>query len=255
MNTRWKRDTRLDDRRPHCHPEVFGTSSAPVLSAPSTSTWTLPPLTFEATRILEGVHAGRCDIDSVVQPLSGICPAQIVATARVGGRFQVDVAGPIRSAVIARRGIPVGNPEGSLIEILEFDQARHGHWRSADGADVGGGALPAVTTRNQLKLAMAPLGPMASMTSRMFWVPALNPTPVFRTVIHVCHPPVFGIEDRTGLVGTANVDVERSARAAGRDPELHVVGSGGGDVHRVVHPLSAVHPADYITAAAVGSRG
>ena len=63
---------------------------------------------------------------------------------------------------------------------------------AATGGGGGGGEEPAATTRIQLKLPTAVVAPLVAITSCQTCWPAASVTPVARTVVHVCHPPVFG---------------------------------------------------------------
>jgi hypothetical protein len=74
---------------------------------------------------VEIVRARRADIHRVFEPLTGRHPADVVPTAAVGRRLDVDIGGAILPAGVAWRGVVIRHAASAVIEVLGLDCAGH----------------------------------------------------------------------------------------------------------------------------------
>ena len=81
---------------------------------------------------LKIVAATARDVDGVGEELAGRNPADVVSAAGVACGFDVHVARPVLTAVIARTGVVVRHALATVVEVFRLKRARDGPRHAAE---------------------------------------------------------------------------------------------------------------------------
>ena len=77
---------------------------------------------------IERVGAGGCDSEGVVEPFTGLGPADVVAAAGVGGGLDVDAGGAVDVAEVGFVDVVIGDAFDAAVEVFGLDGESSEEW-------------------------------------------------------------------------------------------------------------------------------